>query len=114
VAPVLPQFPPEALQFDLRGLVEEEPGHVRVDIGEIKTRADYGSAVQQLGLRLGVLRWLLVACCGVAESDIGAVGRLFVPAVGEGRPAPQQEEVDVQQEEVTRSVWRFSLHLHWL
>jgi hypothetical protein len=105
--PQLPRFPPEELEFDFRGSMKITPNGAWCDIGEAKLRTDYSSAVQELGLRLGVLRWLLVACCGVPERGVDAVGRLFVPASGELRPAP----LDESEEEVARSVWRFRLRM---
>ncbi|KAI8474598.1 MAG: hypothetical protein J3K34DRAFT_407548 [Monoraphidium minutum] len=75
--------------------------------GAAPARSHYSGGVQQLGVRLGVLRWLLVACCGVPEAGVRAVGRLFVTS-GVAGAAP----CDESQEEVARSLWGFSLYLH--
>lgn len=109
VRPPLPALPAEVLEFDLRGRMDVGRDYAYLDIGEAKSRADYSSAVKQLGVRLGVLRWLLVNCCGVPEAQVRAVGRLFVPS-GMGVATP----LDANQADVAHSMWGFSLYLHQL
>ena len=102
--PLLPDFPPDVLEFDVRGRMDvgADSAYAYVDVGEAKSRAEYSSGVAQLGVRLGVLRWLLTAACGVPDGHVRTVGRLFMPATS----------VDALQEEVARQEWRFSLYVH--
>lgn len=105
--PQLPPFPADVVGFYFRGRMDvgRDYSYAHIDIGdaEAEARDDYSAAVQQLGVRLGVLRWLLVNCCGVPEAGVRAVGRLFVPS-GVGGATPR----DVIQEEVAHSLWGFA------
>lgn len=77
--------------------------------GEVKRSLDYSAAVDQLGLRLGILRWIVEECCRVKREDIRLVGRLFVPeAVFDG----EMVQVNNAQRELAREKWNFSLYLH--
>lgn len=107
VRPPLPPFPADVLEFDFRGRMDVGRDYAYIDIGEVKSSLDLSSAVQQLGVRLGVLRWLLANCCGVPDAGVRAVGRLFVPS-GVGGATPR----DASQEEVASSLWGFSLYMH--
>ena len=79
--PVRLYVPSEVMELDLRGRMQvaKNGRFAYTDSGEITSSVDYAKAVEQSGLRLGVLRWLVCACCGVAEAEVKLVGRLFIP-----------------------------------
>ena len=102
-------LPSEVMELDLRGRlhVAKKGGFADIDMGEIKSSVDYAKAVERLGLRLGVLRWLVCACCGVADAQVKLVGRLFVPEYTLG-----SQYVDDQQQDMALHVWGYSLYVH--
>lgn len=107
--PVRLYVPSEVMELDLRGRMQvaKNGRFAYIDTGEIKSSVDYAKAVEQLGLRLGVLRWLVCACCGVAEAEIRLVGRLFVPKHTLG-----SSYVEDQQQDKALREWGFSLYVH--
>ena len=73
-------MPPDELGFDCRGNLDvTNSRYAYVDIGEIKSKPKYGTAIDQLAVRLSVVAWLLDKCCLVSKEDIRRVGRVFVP-----------------------------------
>ena len=107
--PVRLYVPSEVMEVDLRGRMQvvKNGKYAYIDIGEINSVVDPAKAVEQLGLRLGVLRWLVCACGGVAEADIGLVGRLFVPKHTLGSTFVEEQQGDKALRE-----WGFSLYVH--
>lgn len=83
-------LPSRELEFDVQGSIEVVGDQALIDIGEIKTRLDYGQAVPQLGQRLVVLRWLLHVCRGIPLDKVMMLGRLFVLHRGSGAADAQQ------------------------
>ena len=99
-------FPPRELEFDFRGRINVGQNFAFIDIGEGKLGLDYASAVEQLGVRLGVLRWLVESCCGVPRASIICAGRMFVCG-GESSGG-----VDALQQQLARELWGYSLYMH--
>ena len=102
------QLPSEVVEFDMRGRMDAAKGGASayIDIGEVKSRADYSKSVEQLGLRLGLLRWLVHVCAGIAMPKIVLVGRLFLP-----KAALQGSFVEDQEREKALHEWGFSLYV---
>lgn len=84
----------------------ESADYAYIDIGKVKTSADYRSAVRQLGVRSGVLRWLVSTCLQVPFPSITCVGRMSVPC------SRHSADLDQQQQAVADSVWGYSLYLY--
>lgn len=107
------KLPPRELEYDMAGKVEVKDAgkggqHVTIDVGEVKTSSNYGDAVQQLGLRLGVLRWLVPATVkGTDLADVQLIGRMFVLRDG----VPEDVKVDRQQQRVAKEEWGYKLVL---
>ena len=107
--PVRLYAPSEVMEVDLhsRMQVVKNGKYAYIDIGEINSVVDPAKAVEQLGLRLGVLRWFVCACCGVAEAEVKLIGRLFVPKYTLG-----SSYVEDQQQDMALREWGFSLYVH--
>ena len=104
--PPVPALPPDELDLDMRGRVEVFNGSVFVELGEIKTSADYATAVPQLGLRLGTLRYAVEVLLPGKAVDL--TGRLFLKhSVGVRGP-------DQQQQKAAREEYNFRLLVHVL
>jgi hypothetical protein len=103
-APVLPfnrlllglTPPPAELHFRLRGRVDvfEAGQAARLDCAEMQLLpgGDYPGAVEALGMRLGMLRWLAGAALGVPDEGVRALGRLYVCGIGEGEEGCEGDE----------------------
>lgn len=105
-------FPPEVLELDMRGRVEfpvHMPRFAYIDIGEVKMSLGFNKAVEQLGLRLGVLRWLVLQTQS-GESDIRLVGRLFSSRSTLKQQGENRAPVDVMDNAADK--WGFSLYVH--
>jgi hypothetical protein len=98
-----PLFPPEKLEIDMRG-------HTRfayIDIGMVAETDSFEEAVEQLGLRLGVLRWLLLQDNGHLGADMMLVGRLFCAWSSVGDGGDNRVPVDLIWKGPSRSgAWR--------
>jgi len=103
------QLPSEVVEFDMRGRMDAAKGgdYAYIDVGEVKSSAHYTKSVEQLGLRLGLLRWLVHVCAGIAVPDIRLVGRLFLP-----KAALQGSFIEDQEREKALHEWGFSLYVH--
>jgi hypothetical protein len=108
-------LPPEALELDMRGKIElplPRPDVAYVHIGEVKRSLELGPAVEQLGLRLGVFRWLILNTQPVdPQIRITLVGRLFTTR-GMGTSEEQVTMVPPDVMERARTKWGFSLYVH--
>ena len=100
-------MPSEVLDFDARGRMEVARGGAYIDTGEVKTSLDYAKGVEQLGIRLGVLRKMVEVCCHVPNQQVRLVGRLFVSKHGGDRV-----HVDELQRERALKEWDYSLYSH--
>jgi hypothetical protein len=58
-------IPADTLEFDLRGRIDvpSTGDFAYIDVGQVKAVGDYKQAVQQLGSRLGALKWLSDGLC---------------------------------------------------
>jgi hypothetical protein len=83
---------------------------VYIDIGEVKSAMAYKKAVEQLGLRLGALRWLVTTCVPHPAPDLRLVGRLFVSQAG--LDPGDRDSIDLEQRSLAADRWRYSLYLH--
>lgn len=99
----------------MRGRVEfpsREPRFAYIDIGEVKMTVGFKEAVGQLGLRLGVLKWLVLQTQPYDHSgaDIRLVGRLFCgrSSVDDGGDSL----VPVDMMDKAEKEWGFSLYMH--
>lgn len=99
----------------MRGRVEfpaHEPRFAYIDIGEVKITIGFREAVEQLGLRLGVLKWLVLQSQPNhhLRTDIRLVGRLFG-----GRSSVEDRgdsRVPVDMMDRAEKEWGFSLYMH--
>ncbi|GAQ92972.1 hypothetical protein KFL_012300015 [Klebsormidium nitens] len=100
--------PSDELEIDCKGRMDiaRDGSFAYIDLGEVKTRLDYATAVPQLGLRLGALKWFVCKACGAELEGVRLVGRLFVFEQG------TQEFVDNAQRMEASEKWGFSLYLH--
>lgn len=105
------ELPSREMEWDMRGRLDigAQGSYAYIDCGEAKARDDYASATVQLGLRLGVHRWLVEVCCGVQPVNIRLVGRLFVR-----RQHLSATYVDEAQRQKASAEWRFSLYVHYV
>ena len=100
----------DKVEFDLRGHIEVLPGqYAYIDIGEMKTAPKYRYDVSHLGLRLGLLKWMVQKGADVPQGQICLVGRLFV-----SKTDANSRRVCSQQQTRARSDWGFTLHLHFV
>jgi hypothetical protein len=107
---LLTVFPPEELEFDLRGRsdVEENGVFMYIDVGEIKATLNVAKATQQLGVRLGASRWLFTTVLPKHNpAGIRLVGRLFVR-----KCTREQARLDGDALSTAREQWGFSMYLH--
>jgi hypothetical protein len=103
-------LPTNELQFDMRGRPDVVRGkYAYIDIGETKSSADYAAAVVQLGLRLGVLRWVVKVCFKL--QDVRLVGRMFVPGTAN---ASAFRAADAGQQAEALERWGYSLYVHYV
>jgi hypothetical protein len=73
-------LPTSILEFDLRGSVDVHgfrADTIRIDVGEVKSKLDYSSAVTQLGVRLNALKCLTSILAGERFLTHALQGRLF-------------------------------------
>lgn len=105
-------MPHEKLEFDLRGRIDvAETGHfVYIDTGEVKTALAYKKAIEQLGLRLGALKWLITTCVPNPMPDVRLVGRLFVSEAS--LQQGDRDNIDFTQRMLAVDKWGYSLYLH--
>ncbi|GAQ87184.1 hypothetical protein KFL_003360160 [Klebsormidium nitens] len=101
-------FPSDELEIDCKGRMDvaRDGTFSYIDLGEVKTRLDYATAVPQLGLRLGALKWFVCKACGAQTEGVRLVGRLFVFQQG------VEEFVDLAQRDEASTKWGYSLYLH--
>jgi exonuclease VII small subunit len=101
-------FPSDELEIDCKGRMDvaRDGTFSYIDLGEVKTRLDYATAVPQLGLRLGALKWFVCKACGAQAEGVRLVGRLFVFQQG------VEEFVDLAQRDEASTKWGYSLYLH--
>lgn len=101
-------FPSDELENDCKGRMDiaRDGSFAYIDLGEVKTSLDYATAVPQLGLRLGALKWFVCKACGAEMEGVRLVGRLFVFEHG------TEEFVDEGQIIIASEKWGYSLYLH--
>lgn len=100
-------LPSRVLEFDMQGRIEV--GYqVVIDIGEAKNTLDYGKSVDQLGIRLLVLKLAAKALLDVPDSSFVLTGRLFVPHSAVTKNA----SIVLAQKKRAWRVWGYSLHMH--
>jgi hypothetical protein len=75
-----------------------------VEAGEAKSASRFAKAVEQLGIRVGVVGHILEACAPTLRS-LRKVGRIFVP-----RGAAQAATAQLMA--VAEKEWDFSLYIH--
>ena len=100
------RFPPQELEFDLRGRMDVtfDGSFACCEVGGLlPLDADPASGVQQLGVRLRVLAWIVSAMQRRDDPKVLLVGRLFLPNGVRFDPS--------QQEEAMQS-WNYSLYVH--
>jgi hypothetical protein len=106
-------IPSDKLEFDMRGVVDiaVEGRFCYIHVGEVKSKLEYGKAVEQLGLRLRALKWLVSAAVFSEEDgvDFRLVGRLFVKQ----NKQDVQEYTDAEQRQFATSMWGYSLYVHY-
>ena len=101
-------MPPDELEFDCRGKLDvTKSKFAYVDIGEVKSKPKYGTAIDQLGVRLSVVAWLLGKCCLVSDKDVRRVGRVFVPRGSHDSASSSAQSAALKE-------WGFSLYVHRL
>lgn len=102
-------FPPESLEFDFRGRLDvtQRGRFATIDTGEVKTQLEYAKGIEQLGIRLGTLRWFVSSIVPDLEAErVHLLGRLFIPA-------RKMSEADIEKVKEARDVWRYDLFLHF-
>ena len=82
------RLPPSCLEFDLHVEVRQNDGSqgdscVSIDVGEVKSSFELGTAITQLGVRLNALKWCVRVCMDVPEEHLQLKGRLFLPHTGQ-------------------------------
>lgn len=104
----LPVIPTRELDFDCKGRVEvgRKASFAVLDVAEVKVGLDYQKVVPQLGLRLGVIKWLVCECLGVEPATVNAIGRMFTSAA-----ASDTHELDELMQQVAEKEWGYSLCL---
>ena len=106
------------LEFDLKGRLELSWERLNLDVGEVKSTADYSSAVPQLGIRLMVLKYIALAALehfsrnrpasAPASPDVFSTGRLFVP-----KRAVKVAHAHADSQQISAAgVMGFDLYLH--
>ncbi len=64
-------MPPDQLYFDMQGCIElYTNGKAKIDVGEVQTWLDYSEAVPRLGMRLGVLAWVVHSWPGLGGAQL--------------------------------------------
>ncbi len=100
-------FPSWELEFDARGRVEVDldsgGGYARCETGEVKSSANFASAIPQLGIRLKALAWVVATTQGRDDLKIRLIGRLFVP---------KGIVCDESQRRLAQQIWHYSLYIH--
>ena len=99
-------FPPDELQIDLRGRMEfygDQP-LVYIDVGEVKSSADFSTAVPQLGRSLKLLKWCVRTL--FSDAQVTCIGRMFVPG--------SDNRLYQEQQQRAFNEWGFSLYVHHL
>ena len=100
--------PPRLLQGSLRGELEVYGYNsaAKISVGELGSTDTCEAAIRQLGIRLGVYRWLADVCFRIPEVEILLSGlRLVVSENRHFSPCIQGEPA----EGVARDRWGFSL-----
>ena len=107
-------LPTNELQFDMRGRSDVVRGrYAYIDIGETKSSADYAGAVVQLGLRLGVLRWVVQVCFEL--QDVRLVGRMFVLGAANASALRAADiRIDAGQQAEALERLGYSLYVHYV
>jgi hypothetical protein len=74
-------LPYETMEIDMRGRIDIAGGgkYAYIDLGEVKRQLEYADAVNQLGISLATIGWVVQVGCHVADQDMRLVGRLMVP-----------------------------------
>lgn len=106
-SPAASKFPSWELEFDMRGRMEisADDSFGYIDIGEVKSSADFSSAIPQLGLRLKAVEWAVKAVRpGLA--DIRLVGRLVAPS------RAIRGKIRAKEQQTASKDWGFSLYVH--
>lgn len=74
-------LPYETMEIDMRGRIDiaGDGKYAYIDLGEVKRQLEYADAVNQLGISLATIGWVVQVGCHVADQDMRLVGRLMVP-----------------------------------
>lgn len=104
--------PPQRLEFDMRGRIRtgKDMNFVTIEVVEVKSRMEYADAVEQLGLRLGGLKWFVSACMPSSGAVFNLEGHLTVPTIVAG----SEWEVADDQRAMAEQKWGFSLYVHFV
>lgn len=97
-------LPPDELQIDLGGRIEfygDQP-LVHIDVGEVQSSSDFGTAIPQLSRTLKLLKWAVRTL--FPNAQVTCIGRMFVPS---GNSSLHQE-----QQQRALSERAFSLYVH--
>ena len=106
--PSAARLPPNQAVFDCFGRCELalDGSYAFLDIGEVKSAAfDFEAAIEQMGLRLKVLEWLLGVVAILPLGQVDLKGRLFVAGSTPVSPDSSQQAKAMQD-------WGFSLYVH--
>ena len=101
------QVPFEKLEYDCRGKMDlaVDGSSAYIEVGEIKSVAEYSIAVTQLGIRLAVLKHAANIITGVNKKNIRLSGRLFLPAYNRFQAA------HTTQRQIAERKWNYTLHV---
>lgn len=99
------RFPSREVEFDCRGRMEValDSSFACIDVGKLKSSAEVGTAIVQLGLRLKLLAWLVGTVTSSPPQDVRLVGRLFIVGLS---------IFDESQQLKAFAEWDFSLYMH--
>ena len=102
-------FPSDEIELDMRGRVEIFHDFAYIDTGVATSEpAEFDKAVEQLGLTLGSLKYVVqAAALQLPGKDIQLAGRLFVP-----RAAAKLSDADDEQLKRGAEKYGFSLYLY--
>jgi hypothetical protein len=76
------RMPLRELYIDCKGsvIVNSIKGTVDIEIGEIKSDSDYSTAIHQLGISLGCMKWLVQSIEHFESMHIRLIGTVIVRA----------------------------------
>lgn len=100
------EIPMHEVAFDMQGHMDVVPKQSAfIDIGEVQASPDYATAVPHLGLRLGLLKWVVKVVTDVPQDQVRLVGRVFTSENNASHCV-----TDDKQRSLALRLWQFSLH----